>query len=227
MGREAGEARDQRPSFLDRLGDEERRALLAREVRRFKAGATLTHEGAAAAEVMILVSGRVKVTADTADGREIVLQFCGPGELIGELAVLDRGARSGTTEALEPVEVVAIPAAEFRALLTRPDVATALIASLIMRFRDLDGRFIQFAAAQTRGRVAARIAELVERFGDPVEDGIEISLPITQEELAGWTASSREAVAKALAALRAMGAIRTERRRITVLDLEALRSAAY
>lgn len=53
-----------------------------------------------------------------------------------------------------------------------------------------------------------------------------ITLPISQEELAGWTGSSREAVAKALRTLRALGAIRTERRRITVLDEAELRHQA-
>ena len=57
--------------------------------RRFKPGATLTHAGGRGAEVLVLVSGRVKVSVDTEDGREVVLQFCGPGELIGELAVID------------------------------------------------------------------------------------------------------------------------------------------
>lgn len=225
MGREA---RDRRSSFLELLGEDDRRELESRGGRRrFKAGSTLMHEGAPGSEVMILVSGRVKIIVTTAEGREIVLQFCGPGELLGELSVLDQGARSGTTEALEPVEALAIAASEFRSLIERPGFATALIASLIERFRYADRRLVQFAAAQTLGRVAARIDELVDRFGEPAADGIEISLPISQEELAGWTASSREAVAKALASLRAMGAIRTERRRITVLDRERLRELSY
>ena len=64
------------------------------------------------------------------------------------------------------------------------------------------------------------LVELAEHHGEPDGDGIAITLPITQEELAGWTGSSREAVAKSLASLRGLGAIRTERRRIVVLDLE-------
>ncbi len=225
MSQEAG---DRRRSFLDLLDPDDRGELEARGGRRrFKAGAPLMQEGAPGSEVLVLLSGRVKVTVTTAEGREIVLQFCGPGELLGELAVIDRGARSGTTEALEPVEALGISAAEFRSLIERPGFAMALLGSLIDRFRDADRRFVQFAAAQTLGRVAARIVELIERFGEPAAEGIEIALPISQEELAGWTASSREAVAKALAALRSMGAIRTERRRITVLDPERLRELAY
>ena len=167
------------------------------------------------------------MTIDTEEGREVVLQFCGPGELIGELAVIDPAARSGTAEALEPVEALALSAPDFLALIEqRASFALALLRSLVRRFRDSDRRRIEFAHAQTLGRVAARLTELLDRHGEPVEGGTAITLPITQEELAGWTGSSREAAAKALQTLRALGVIRTERRRIVVLDEEGLRRQA-
>ncbi len=215
-------------NFLDLLEERDRRELEARAGRRrFKAGSTLINEGAPGAEVLVLLSGRVKVTVTTSEGRDIVLGFCGPGELVGELSVIDRRSRSGTTEALEPIEALAISAADFRAMLERsPSFATALLRNLVGRFRDADRQRIEFAAAQTLGRVAARLLELAQRHGEPSGDGIAITLPISQEELAGWTGSSREAVAKALRTLRTLGAIRTERRRITVLDAEELRRQA-
>ncbi len=86
----------------------------------------------------------------------------------------------------------------------------------------MTGRRIEFASAQTHGRVAARLLELADRHGEPDGEAIVITLPISQEELAGWTGSSREAVAKALATLRDLDLIRTERRRITVLDAAGL-----
>ena len=223
-----GEATEESWRLLDLLDEGDRRELEARAGRRrFKAGSTLTHEGAPGSEVFVLVSGRVKVTVTTPEGREIVLQFCGPGELVGEFSVIDRGSRSGTAEALEPVEALAISAAEFRAMIEkRPGFALALLRSLVRRFRDADRMRVEFAAAQTLGRVAARLIELVERHGEPFDGGIAITLPLSQDELAGWTGSSREAVAKALHTLRDLGYIRTERRRIVVLDEEELRRQA-
>ncbi len=212
-----------RERFLDLLEDDDRRELERRGGRRrFKRGVVLMHEGSVGAEVMLIVEGRVKVSVTTAEGREVVLGFPGPGELLGELSVIDERPRSGTSEALEPLEVLAISAADFRALLERPTFAAAIVRSLVLRFRDADRRRIEFAASQTLGRVASRLLELAERYGEPDGDAIAITLPISQEELAGWTGSSREAVAKALAALRSLGAIRTERRKILVLDLPAL-----
>ena len=223
-----GEATEESWRLLDLLDEGDRRELEARAGRRrFKAGSTLTHEGAPGSEVFVLVSGRVKVTVTTPEGREVVLQFCGPGELVGEFSVIDRGSRSGTAEALEPVEALAISAAEFRAMIeNRPGFALALLRSLVRRFRDADRMRVEFAAAQTLGRVAARLIELVDRHGEPFDGGIAITLPLSQDELAGWTGSSREAVAKALHTLRDLGYIRTERRRIVVLDEEELRRQA-
>jgi CRP/FNR family transcriptional regulator, cyclic AMP receptor protein len=219
---------DQRSSFLGLLEADDRRELEARAGhRRFKVGSTLMHEGGPGAEVLLVLSGRVKVAVTTAGGREIVLQFCGPGELIGDLAVIDRESRSGTAEAMEPVEALAISAPDFNAMIERrPGFAAALLRDLVRRFRDADRRRVEFAAAQTLGRVGARLVELADRHGERVDGGVAITLPISQEELAGWTGSSREAVAKALATLRDLGYIRTERRRITVLDEDGLRARA-
>ena len=157
----------ERATFLDLLSEPDRLELERRAGRRrFKRGATLMNEGGPGAEVMLLVAGRVKVTVTTA-GREIVLGFQGPGELIGELAVIDDEPRSGTTEALEPVEALAIGAADFHALLERPTFATAMLRSLVRRFRDADRGRIEFAASQSLGRVASRLVELAEHHGRP------------------------------------------------------------
>jgi CRP-like cAMP-binding protein len=214
--------------FLDLLDADDRRELEARAGRRrFKPGATLTHEGAPGSEVLILLSGRAKVSIDTEDGREVVLTFCGPGHLIGEFAVLDSEARSGTTEALEPIEALALSGPDFHALLEqRPGISLALLRNLVRRFRDADRIRIEFASAQTLARVAARLVELADRYGEPAPDGIAITLPISQEELAGWAGASREAAAKALQTLRELGLVRTERRRIVILDDEGLRRQA-
>jgi CRP-like cAMP-binding protein len=85
---------------------------------------------------------------------------------------------------------------------------------------------VEFAAKDTVGRIAARLVELCERYGEAVGEGIEIQLPITQEDLAGWVASSRAGAADALRTMRKLGWIKTGRRRITVLDLEALAARA-
>ncbi len=174
-------------------------------------------------EVLVLVSGRVKVTYLTRDGREVILDFRGPGDLLGEMAVVDGNPRSNTVKAIEDVEALAIAAADFKALVaTSSTLPNQLLQNMIRRFRDSDRKVIEFGASHTVGRVAARLVEMVERFGTATANGHVIDLPITQDELAGWTGASREAVAKALHSLRELGLISTDRRQFTVLDLDGL-----
>jgi CRP-like cAMP-binding protein len=94
------------------------------------------------------------------------------------------------------------------------------------RLRDADSKRIEYLAQDTVGRVCSRLVELAERFGAPEADGVHIELAITQEDLAGWTGSSREAVIRALRALRELGWIETRRRGVTQLDVEQLRRRA-
>jgi CRP/FNR family cyclic AMP-dependent transcriptional regulator len=206
--------------FFGELDPTDREAIRSRSrPRRFRAGSTLMHEGQTGTEVMVLVSGRVKVAYLTEDGREVILDFRGPGELLGEMAVVDGSPRSSTVEAIEAVEALAMSATDFKALVaSRPTLANQLLQHMIRRFRDSDRKLIEFSASHTIGRVAARLLEMVERFGTVTPEGHVIDLPITQDELAGWTGASREAVAKALHSLRESGLIATERRRFTVLD---------
>jgi CRP/FNR family transcriptional regulator, cyclic AMP receptor protein len=211
--------------FLALLDPADREALEQRAGRRrFRRGALLMYEGQQGEEVFVLVNGRVKITATARDGREVVVRFAGPGEVLGELSLLDEEPRANNVMAIDPVEALALAASDFRALLERPGVAIALLRTLARRFRGADRARIEFAASQTLGRVVARLLELVDRYGEPADDGaVVITLPLSQEELAGWTASSREAVAKALATLRDLDLVLTERRRITVVDPERLR----
>jgi CRP/FNR family transcriptional regulator, cyclic AMP receptor protein len=212
-------------TLLDILGDAAREELLAIGRRtRFPPGTRLMHEGEPGSNVMLLVSGHTKTSSTTEHGQEIVLSFCGPGDVLGELSFIDEQPRSSNVTAIEPVEAIVMPASAFRDYLERsPTAAMSVIEAISRRFRLADRKRIQFGASDTTGRVAARLVELAERYGETDGDGIRIGLPITQEELASWTSSSRAGVAQALKTLRELGWIETERKRITVRELEQLR----
>jgi CRP-like cAMP-binding protein len=211
--------------FLGTLEPGQAGDLRARGIaRRFRKGQAIFHQGGASDRVVVLLSGRVKVSTLSDEGKEIVLAFRGPGDLLGELSAIDGEPRSATVEAIEPVEAIALASSDFRAfLIAHPEVGLLLLQMLSRRLRDADRKRVEYGTHDTVGRVAARLVELAERYGEPVTRGLEIGLPLSQEELAGWTGASREAVSKALHTLRKVGWVITERRRITVLDLEALR----
>jgi CRP-like cAMP-binding protein len=213
-------------SVLDELAPAEAEALrtLAAE-RRYRAGAAIFHHGDEPGSVLIVIDGRIKLVLVGPDGKDVIISFAGPGELIGDVAALDGGPRSASVEAVDAVRALVIPRAAFeRFVATHPAVAIALIHDLARRLRLADAQRLEFAAFDVAGRVARRLVDLCDSHGEPDDGGIAITLPLTQDELAAWTASSREAVAKALALLRRLGWVQTHRRRIVVADLDALRA---
>ena len=214
--------------FLDALSREQADALRALgRRRRHDPGEPLFHEHEPGDSVLILLAGRAKLSSVTESGREALLGIRDPGELIGEMSALDDAPRMATAIALEHVEVLVIPRSAFVAFLDKtPGVAMVLVRTLNRRLRDADRKRIEFLAQDTVGRVCSRLVELAERFGEFGGEGVHIDLVISQEELAGWTGSSREAAIRALRSLRELGWIATSRRSITVLDLAELRRRA-
>ena len=215
-------------TFWERLAGEEREALLALGTRHsFPEDSTLMLQGELDERLMLLLDGRVKVTR-TADGEhELLLAIRDTGELLGELAFIDGLPRVATVTALEPVEALVVVGSAFREHLQRsPTVAVLLLESVAWRFRDSTVKRLQFAASDTLGRLASRILELSDRYGVNTDEGIEVRMPISQDELASWTGASRAAAAQGLQTLRELGWLSTDRGRLVVRDAQALRSRA-
>src|SRR4051794_1149190 len=199
---------------------------LGRE-RRYARGVALFHRGDEPGSVLLLLEGRVKVTIVGPQGKEVILGFIGPGDLLGDVAALDGEPRSPGAQAVDAVRALVIPRTAFGRLVAgHPDAALALMRSLARRLRIADEQRVEFAAYDVVGRVARRLVDLCERHGEPGEGGTVITLPLSQDELAAWTGASREAVAKALQLLRRLRWVETHRRRIVVRDLPALRDYA-
>jgi CRP/FNR family cyclic AMP-dependent transcriptional regulator len=215
-------------AFLDALTKTEAEDLRSLGRRRaYGASVTLFHQGDEAGPVVVLLTGRAKVASLSSAGREVIVAVRGPGDLLGELSAIDGEPRSATVTTLEAVDALLVPGSAFAAFLERrPRVALVILRMVAGRLRYADAQQADFATHDVVGRVAHRLVELSDRFGTPGEGRIEIALPLSQEELAGWSGASREAVSKALQLLRSLRIVETGRRRITVLDLEALRRRA-
>jgi CRP/FNR family cyclic AMP-dependent transcriptional regulator len=215
-------------SFLAELSEDERRSLYELGVRRsFPRGAALMLQDDPDDRVMVLLEGRVKVARMEQDGRDLVLEIRDPGDLLGELAFIDGEPRVATVTALEPVQALVAPSSALRRHLeTTPRVAVVLLEIVARRFRASSVKRAQFGVTDTMGRVAARIVELTERYGETDGDGVSVVSPLSHEDLAAWTGASRAGVAEALRAMRGLGWIETERRRILVRDAAALRRRA-
>ena len=215
-------------SFLDLLDDQERVDVCALgQRRRFPRGSVLLLDGEQCHRVVILLQGRAKVTRLSDNGRETLLQILAAGDIAGEFVAFDGRGLVGTIEAIEPVEAAVIPAAALREYLQgAPRVLLALLETVTWRLAYANLGLAQFATTDTMGRLAARLVELAERYGARCGADLEITLGLSQEDLAAWTGASRAGVTKALQLLRDLNWIETHRRRIVVRDLEALRLRA-
>lgn len=211
-------------SLLGALDPAQSEALLSLgRARRYPAGSTLFNEGETSDRVIALTAGLVKLSFYTEDGTEVLLGIRGPGSMVGDMAALDGQPRSATVTALTEADTVIIPTAAFRSFLTSdPEISLAMLAVLSDRLRDADKKRIEFGSLDTTGRVAMRLLELADRFGEDADEGTRIAVSLSQRDLAGWTGSSREAVSKALQTLRARKMITTDRKQITILDRAAL-----
>ncbi len=172
----------------------------------------------------IVLTGRVKLVASGAEGRDVVLAIRGPGELIGEMAALGGIRRTATAIAVDDVEVGYLDARGLRDFLNEHSAAAlVLVRMVIRRWADADRDRISLATQDSVGRLASRLLELGEHHGAQTEHGVRIELSLSQDELASWTGATRETVSRALRLMRGLGWIATDHRAITILDVTALR----
>ncbi len=215
--------------FLEALSPAARNALFeATRETRFGAGSMLFRHGDPGDTFALLIEGRVKVLTRAGNGRTVLVGLRGPGELVGEVAILDQQGRGADVVAVDPVLARIGTADAFRrCVLESSDAMVALSSTLADRLRESDRARVEAAALDVSRRVAVRLIELADRYGKPGEDGLRIDLPLTQDELADWIAVSRPAAARALGELRAAGLVTTGRRAISVTDATGLRAYAH
>lgn len=219
---------DDRVPFLARLEREDRSALLALgSTLPFAARATLIHQHEPSSHVLLILHGWTKVTASAANGYEALLALRGPGDIVGESAALTGRPRSATVTALEPVRAVAVELAQFTGFLARsPTVSFALLGLTSDRTRAADRRRLEFASMTVRERFAALLLDLARTHGRRTDEGIELAVPLSKQELAGSVGASREMVQRLLKELRDREAVATGRRELVIMRPDVLRRIA-
>lgn len=171
------------------------------------------NEGESADSAFVILSGRVKVFASDAQGAEIVLNICGPGECIGDMA-LDGGPRSASVITLDRVSCSVVSRDALRkAVADNPDFALRLITTLIRRNRIATSKIKGLALQGVRERVHSLLHGLsVERDGTRI-----VGERLSQTEIANRVGASRDMVSRVFKELQAEGCIRVDRRQITLL----------
>jgi CRP-like cAMP-binding protein len=195
--------------------------------RSFPKGARVFQQGDRSDACYLIRSGEVRVTREHSDGRAIALATLGPGEIFGELAMLDGEVRSASVEAVSDVELLALSAADMRGLLARnPEITAKLVVALTRRVRETNERVARQSFQTVPSRVAGVLSQLVaEESSEGGREGLTIRM--TQADLAQLAGTSRESVSRFLAMLERAGVVKVGRGRVTVLEPSRLRSYIF
>jgi CRP/FNR family transcriptional regulator, cyclic AMP receptor protein len=195
--------------------------------RSFPGGTRVFHEGDHSDACYIVRSGNFRVTREHSDGRAITLANLGPGDIFGELAMLDGEVRSASVEALNDGELLALPAIDVRSLLARhPDITVKLVAALTRRLRMANERISRQSFQTVPSRVAGVLSQLIAEEA-PLGEGEGVTIRMNQVDLAQLAGTSRESVSRFLAELERAGVVRCGRGRVTVLAPPKLRNYIF
>lgn len=176
---------------------------------------------------MIVLSGRIKIRTVSADGREIVLNFIEPGQLFGEIALLDGKPRTAGAAILEPCEVFVLRRQAVLSFLEQnPLAAIRLIGVLCQKLRRTTQMFEEKLLLSMAPRVARALLRLASEHGRKIADGIIIDLKLSQSELGAYIGLSRENVNRQLGAWREAGIVSSREGRIVLHALKQLETLA-
>jgi CRP/FNR family transcriptional regulator, cyclic AMP receptor protein len=189
-----------------------------------KRGSTIFSKGDAGNSLVAVISGTVKISISSPDGRTAILNLIGPGEIFGEVALLDGQARTADATANTNCEIFVIDRREFLPFVrSQPALAMKFIELLCARLRWTSDQVEQVILQDLPGRLASALIRLTERHR-PAEGGL--TIVITQQEISEMVGMTRESINKQLRAWAARSWVRLEHGAIVVLDVEALQELA-
>jgi CRP-like cAMP-binding protein len=202
----------------------ERIAELAGQ-RSFRNGEIVFSQGDPGDALYAVVTGKIRISAGAADGREMFLNIMEPGDTFGEIALLDGGTRTASATATLPSELVTIRREHFLGLLERePRVALELLRLCGERLRWTSGLVEDAALLKAPARLAKRLLSLGRLHGEPSARGV--TLRISQEDLASFLGVSRQVVNQYLQGWKGRGWVELGRGTVTVRDEAAIKKSA-
>ncbi len=185
--------------------------------RRYRKGEAIFHEGDAGGSLLIVQEGTVKLSLSSDDGREVILDFLGPSDFFGELALLDGDPRSADAVAVTACSLHSLGRADFlQFVFSRPEATSSLLATLSHRLRRADEQLHDVAFLDVPSRLARALLKLA---ADSAAVGESASRPhrLTQGQLASLVGTTRESVNKWLAFYERNGLVRWGDGVVTVL----------
>jgi CRP/FNR family transcriptional regulator, cyclic AMP receptor protein len=188
--------------------------------RRFRAGETIFHEGDPGDAMHVIAAGRAKISIESPDGEEAILVTLGPGEVFGELVLLDGAPRSATAVAVEPTVTYVLTKPSFGPLIARNDAfRSAILHNVALELRRLTVHVSELHFLDLAGRLASRLARMAEEVAPGQVEDVRLGRSYTQSELAAMIGGTRQSVNRVVAELVSEGLIRVEPHDLVVFDV--------
>jgi CRP/FNR family cyclic AMP-dependent transcriptional regulator len=179
--------------------------------RRVRRGQTIFQRGDSGSSLMAVLRGRIRISSVSGDGKELTLNVINPGEIFGEIALLDGQPRSADAIAIEDTVLLVVERRYFLPFLRqREDLCLRLLAVLCSRLRRTSTALEEIALFDLPVRLARVLLKLAEDYGRPGPTGTRIDLKLSQRDLSNLVAASRESVNKLLRAWRENGMVGLE-----------------
>jgi CRP/FNR family transcriptional regulator, cyclic AMP receptor protein len=175
--------------------------------------------------VFFVNGGRVKISRVTRDGKELTLAYRGPGEVFGELCLVDGGPRAEMAEAMENALITEVPREEFEKLLgSHASMGMKLTKILCERRRELENKVEDLVFRDVNAKLAELLLRLGADYGVDDARGTLVAVKITHQEMANLIGSTRETVSLTLSQFKRNKLIATDGRKIILVDREGLRA---
>lgn len=212
-----------RDLFAPLTDDERGRVVRAARRRTFTKGEVVFHEGDHGESIHFVESGRLAARVSSVDGDAMTLSVISPGDAFGELALLnDTHTRTATVVALEPSKTMTLSRADFMALRKdNPGVEQVLLQLLASRIEKLSTSLLEALYVGADRRVMRQLLALGDTY-QSAQPG-PVTVPLTQNDLAGMAGTTRPTVNQVLQRLMTANVIALGRGRIEILDVEGLR----
>lgn len=171
--------------------------------------------------MFIILSGRVKISRISDDGREVILSILSDGDFFGEMSLLDGHTRSANVTAIEESELLVIRREEFLQMLRDfPQIAINLLKELAQRIRKSDEHIKSLSLQDATGRVASTLLRIAEDSGVFRRGQVEISELPLQQDLANMAGTSRETISRVIKSLCEEGYLKKASGKIIIIDYE-------
>lgn len=230
MGRrqQAGLRTLRRTPLVASFSDDDLLALAAHtQVLQRRPGDLVHGHGDDAEYLFILAAGAVKISRPSRRGQDVVFDILGPPAVFGAVSGSVGIGYPDTATALTHSQLLEIPAPAFRGMLeTRADLALGVLDELNRRHERAQQRIRRLSSEESGVRIAARLMELADTFGEPRERGITLSIPLTRADLAALTGVTPETASRIMSRFRAEGIVDSGRCWTVILDRRLLAAAA-